>query len=114
MKLLRSVPVVAGLVSMPSVASAQTVGAYWTFQLEQNTIISATYDEGVSFSSLSGVAPVFSRTGSAFTNFANFFADFVAFDDTTWDPGRCATWNASPGGGSKGNSFQITFDSTGA
>ena len=114
MKTLCYLPVLAGLVSMSSVASAQTVGAYWTFQLEQNTSISATYDEGVSFSSLSGVAPVFSRTGSAFTNFANFFADFVAFDDTTWDPGRCATWNASPEGGSKGNSFQITFDSTGA
>jgi|GEM_PF-2153791 len=92
---------------------AGTPGAYWAFQSAPTGTESETYNETVSHETLPGT-PAFARTGSQLATFSgvgNY--TFQNFAGETWEDGRTATWNSSSAA-CTGNSFQITFDTTGA
>jgi arylsulfatase A-like enzyme len=97
-------------------AQAQTVGAYWAFQIEQeagsNYSNFGTFSEAVNVTNWANGEPSFAYSGSRKTIFDNYGSDYTAYDGSTWGRGKALAWNADslP---STGNSFQVTLDTTG-
>jgi iduronate 2-sulfatase len=94
------------------ISTAQsTVGAYWSFQENQNVGVNDVFSDLVSVNTWPVGIPQFSYSGTNGRDTANYGNSFTAHNGNQWVPGRAITWLVGMGP-STGNSFQITVDTT--
>ena len=76
----------------PVVMQALAVGAYWSFQAENEGAgpTNSNFTENVSVNTWPNGSPSFSYAGSRKWNFGNYGGNQVAFDGSSWISGRAS------------------------
>ena len=94
------------------ISTAQSsVGAYWSFQENQNVGVDDVFSDLVSVNTWPVSTPQFSYSGSNGGETKNYGDSFTAHNGDLWVPGRAIAWPVSVGA-LTGNSFQIIVNTT--